>query len=78
LQELHSKTRKLFQQQIGFSLLEETRKQQRLQQVIFMVLKHAHFRKRIKKTGEILNCSNEGGRRSSVFSVVWEMKQYYM
>ena len=45
---LRSKIRKLFQQQIGFNLLEETSKLLHLRKVIFMTVKRAHFRKRIK------------------------------
>jgi hypothetical protein len=76
--ELHSKIRNAFQQQIGLDFLVENCKLLHFQQVIFMVLNFAHFRKWIINNWRELNCGAGGGWRSSFCSVVWGMKKYYL
>jgi hypothetical protein len=70
------KNKKYFQRQIGLKFLEETSKLLHLQQVIFMVLNTAQFRKQIKNKWRALKCGAGGRRKSSNCSVVWEMRKY--
>ena len=67
---LRSKIRNNFQQQIGLNCLKETSKLLHLQQLIFMVLKFAHFRKQIINNWRALKCGAGGGRRSLFCSSV--------
>jgi hypothetical protein len=56
LEKVHSNIRNTFQQQIGLNFLQETSKLLHLQQVIFMVLNFAHFRKQVINIWTELNC----------------------
>jgi hypothetical protein len=75
---LNLKIRITFQKQIGLNFLDETVKLFHFQQVIFMVLNFAHFRKQIINNWRVLNCGAGGGRRSSFCSIVREMRNYYI
>ena len=61
MKKLHSKIRKTFQHEFGLNFLEENFKLLHLQQVIFMVLNIAHFRKWIINYWRVVNCGAGGG-----------------